>query len=196
MPIQSIATAYEENSPFYKVNKEICIAFDAFITKNGGQTRGKYGASAYSIRGKIPHPCQWEFKIKKSTFTSTGNLLLSGKSQSLFVASRWTAQNIPTDCPSFRIRKKRWLDFFRIQWSRNWSKLYVSDRYVIQTSNPKNLFIHEVVDIIQDLFKEQNIMEITFHQTESAEASGSLQIDLNTEGIKMNYIQALLEKSF
>ena len=69
MPIQSIATAHEENSPFYKANKEICLEFDRFIIKNGGQTRGTYGAAAYFVRGKIPHPYQWEFQIKKSTFT-------------------------------------------------------------------------------------------------------------------------------
>jgi hypothetical protein len=83
------------------------------LSKNG-QTKGKHNAWSYIVSGKTPLNKEWHVTIKKSTFTS-GNLLLSSEYQSLQFEERWIAKNFISDCPTFKIAKSKWSDFFLSQ---------------------------------------------------------------------------------
>ena len=106
MKIKSNATLKEMTSPFYKKNEKFCEEFESFIASKNGKVKGEYNAWSYLIFGKISNPKNWNLMYKKSTFTSSGNLLLSSKSHCLFVKSEWTTKRIGTHNSEFRIRKK------------------------------------------------------------------------------------------
>ena len=107
MIIKPDTSTNEYSSPFFKLNENFCLEFENFIMKKNGEVKGKYNAWSYIIYGKIRTPKTWTLKYKKSTFTSTGNLFLSSKSQSLLVLVEWATKRIENSNSDFKIRKKR-----------------------------------------------------------------------------------------
>jgi hypothetical protein len=188
MPISPNAAPDELDSPFFIKNEEVCRTFDEFIISLDGETRGNYNAFSYNILGEIRHPNEWEFNIKKSSFTS-GNLLLSSKYQSLNIASKWTAKNLPSDCPEFFIRRKRFTDSFITSGSKKSNWLSTSQRYVIKPQEPSHYFIKELEVKIKDLIRSGQVWEVRYE-------NNMLSIDLRTDQIHTGIIKDLIQKTY
>jgi len=107
MIIKPDASSDEYSSPFFKLNEKFCSEFESFIAEKNGKVKGKYNAWSYAIYGKIREPKAWTLKYKKSTFSSSGNLWLSSKSQCLLVLAEWTTKRIENSNSDFQIRKKK-----------------------------------------------------------------------------------------
>ena len=90
MKIKSNASPDELSSPFFKINEEFCSDFESYVKNKNGKVKGNYNAWSYLIFGKISNPTNWNLTYKKSTFTSTGDIFLSSKYQSLLVLSELT----------------------------------------------------------------------------------------------------------
>lgn len=188
MPVKPNAATDELDSPYFKTNEKICQSFDQFIIAQNGETRGTYNAWSYNVLGKVRHPNKWEFRIKKSTFTS-GNLLLSSKYQSLHVASTWTAQNLDSSCPSFKIRKPKFLDGFLISISKNLTWLDSSKNYVLKCTEPNNELISDLKTMLKPLFKDKLIWDLHYEKP-------VLSIELRSESTHTSLIEKLLAKNY
>ena len=165
MPITPDASPDEYRSPFFIKNKAICEIFDQFIINLNGETNGAYNAWSYNAIGKINHVNEWQFRIKKSTYSS-GNLLLSSKFQNLHIASEWIAKQLETTHPDFLIRKRSVLDIFKILTLKNWSKLIHFNHYVIYCEHPNNDLILQLTQVLSDLFKEKQVFSIQYKSPE------------------------------
>jgi hypothetical protein len=188
MPVLPNASPDELNSPFFIANKEICQSFDQFIVANKGETHGNYNAFSYNVLGKVKHPNKWEFNIKKSSFTS-GNLLLSSKYQCLHVASIWTAKNLKSDCPKFKIRPKKLLDFVKIGMFKNWNRLSTYNQYVIKSELPNHKLIINLFKLLGELLDFEKVWEIQYQNSE-------LRIELRSESTHTSIIEKLLKENY
>ena len=188
MPVTPNASTDELDSPFFLANEEICQSFDQFIVSNGGETRGKYNAFSYNVLGKVKHPNKWEFNIKKSTFTS-GSLLLSSKYQSLHVASIWTAQDLESECPNFKIRPKKWFDFAKVGMFNNLNWLSDKKTYVIKCQNPNHSLIVNLSGTLSELLEQKRVWEIQY-------SNSVLKIELRSESTHTSIIEKLLVENY
>lgn len=188
MPVTPNAAPGELDSPFFIANEEICQSFDQFIVSNGGETRGKYNAFSYNVLGKVRHSNKWEFRIKKSTFTS-GNLLLSSEYQNLHIASIWTARSLQSDCPDFLIRRNKFLDGIRISFSKKWNWFTHDKRYVIRCRNRDHNLIKDMKDILKHLFDVDCVWEVHYNNP-------VLIIDLRANSSHTATIEKLLAKNY
>ena len=82
MPLISEASPSEKNSTYYLANESTCKEWEKFILSKDGKIHGVYNAWSLKIKAKILSKRTWNFYVEKSTFSS-GNLLLSSKTQSL-----------------------------------------------------------------------------------------------------------------
>lgn len=159
-----------------------------FITSMGGETVGTYNAWSYRVIGKINHPNQWEFLLKKSTFSS-GNLLLSSEYQNLHIASIWIARNLPSNCSTFLIRKKKVGDGLKIALSRNWNWLSVKKRYLIYSKSPEHTLIEDIQYLLKHLLKLENLWEVRYENP-------ILSIEVRSENSYTSTIEKLLTKNY
>lgn len=175
MGLKSDASSDELTSPYYIQNKMICEEFEQFILRNNGTVKGKFNAWSYVVYGKIPHQNKWEFKIKKSTYTSNGNLLLSSKKQSLQATSIWFAKIFETDCSNFLIEKSKWYK----------QSKKINSYYSIQSKTPNHPLIKSMLKIIAPIFEAKNIWRISYKNNE-------LKIETRSEKLELNIIEQLL----
>ena len=87
MPIIPNASNDELSSPYFRLNKDVCEEFEGFILSQNGQISGKYNAFSYHVNGTLEHP-KSEITIKKSSYTTQGNLFLR-EDNGLLVRSEW-----------------------------------------------------------------------------------------------------------
>lgn len=97
---------------------------------------------------------------KKSTFTSSGNLLLSSKSQTLLVIAEWETEMGGTHNSEFEIRKKTSTDSLKKIINKSLSNLNLSDKYVLEIKNGKPTIISKLTGILGDLFLSGEIYKI------------------------------------
>ncbi|MCB0399257.1 MAG: hypothetical protein KDD26_06450 [Winogradskyella sp.] len=168
--IESNASPSELSSPFYEANKEFSLTFEKFIKENGGIAEGKYNAWSYSVVGKIDIAKEWVLKYKKSTLTS-GNLLLSSKTQNLFVASVWKTHKIKGE--EFIIRKKKFKDSFSKVLNSKFKGLEDYKKYTLISKN-KSKSISDLIAILRPLLISGEAYQITNKEKE-------LVIELRTE---------------
>ena len=152
MKIKSNASPDELSSPFLDLNKQFCFEFEKYVAKKNGKAKGTYNAWSYIANGKISNPKNWNLMYKKSTFTSSGNLLLSSKYQTLLVMAEWETEQKGTHDSEFVIRKKTSADFFKIPFSKSLSKLKFFKKYVIKVEGNKPKIFSEIIKILGDLF--------------------------------------------
>jgi len=174
MKIKPNASLDEINSPFYKSNENFCSDFESFIANKNGKVKGNYNAWSYLIFGKISHPKNWVLMYKKSTFTSTGNLLLSSKKQSLLVLSEWETQRKGTHNSEFIIRKKTWTDVLKKLFNKSLYELDISKKYILETNNEKPKLIFKLTELLKSLFQSGEIYKIE-HKNDK------LKIEMRTE---------------
>lgn len=82
MPLISEASPSEKHSTYYLANEATCKEWEKFILSKDGKVNGVYNAWSLKIKAQIKTKRTWNFYVEKSTFSS-GNLLLSSKTQSL-----------------------------------------------------------------------------------------------------------------
>jgi hypothetical protein len=174
MRIKSNASPDELSSPFFKLNEEFCSDFERFVANKNGKVKGNYNAWSYLIFGKISNPKNWNLTYKKSTFTSTGNLLLSSKYQSLLVLAEWETERKGTHNSEFTIRKKARTDFLRKLVDNSLSELDVSKKYILEIKNEKPKLISKLTEILKSLFQSGEIYKIE-HKNDK------LKIEMRTE---------------
>jgi hypothetical protein len=174
MRIKSNASPDELSSPFFKLNEEFCSDFESFIAKRNGKVKGNYNAWSYLIFGKISNPKNWNLTYKKSTFTSSGNLLLSSKHQSLLVLSEWETERKGTHNSEFTIRKKTRIDFLIKLVNKSLSELDISKKYILEIKNEKPKLISKLTEILNSLFQTGEIYKIE-HKNDK------LKIEMRTE---------------
>ncbi len=168
--IQSNASPDEKRSPYYDFNKSFCLEFEEFIKLNAGISKGKYNAWSYLIHGKITEPNQWVLEYKKSSFSS-GNLLLSTESQSLFTSVLWKTKGLKN--LDFLIRRKKPKDTFLKIFNRSISSFYTFENYVL-VSETNTHKITEIASILKPLFLSKEIYQISNNNNE-------LMIELRTD---------------
>lgn len=185
MPIQENASPNELSSPFFVNNKRICAEFEDFIIKRNGEANGKYNAWSYLVSATIPHPKNWSFTIRKATYSS-GNLLISAKSQNLHVSNKWIAAKFESDCPNFFIRRKTFTDFLQVNVFKNWSRIDQFNKYVIKSAQPEHQLIAKLKITLHELFKSGEVFSIIYQADE-------LIIDLRTEINHTKIMDSLLQ---
>jgi len=176
MGLISDASPEELASPYYIQNKLICEAFEQFILEKNGKVKGKFNAWSFVVYGKIPHHNKGEFKIKKSTYTSTGNLLMSSKKQSLQLESIWFAKLSESDCSDFLIEKSKWYK----------QSKKIDSYYSIQTKTPQHSFIKSLIKILTPIFNTKNIWKITYKNR-------TLKIETRSVKLEFEIIAQLLK---
>lgn len=162
MKIKSNATAEELKSPFYKINQDFCSKFESFIASKNGKVKGTYNAWSYLIYGKISNPKSWDLLYKKSTFSSSGNLFLSSKSQSLLVLAQWSTKIPNSNYSNFKIRKITTSDSIKLLFNNKWSRLSTSSSYVIKSNDPFSKFTDKIVKVLETLFLSNEVFQIEF----------------------------------
>lgn len=160
--ITSNASPSEQSSPFYDTNKKFCLTFEEFIQKNKGICEGKYNAWSYFVVGKINTQKKWVLKYKKSTFTS-GNLLLSSKTQNLFVSSVWKTHGLENE--KFIIRKKKLKDSLFKIFNSTFKELNNFNKYtLISKNNSKS--ISDLITILRPLLISGEVYHISNNNKE------------------------------
>ena len=181
MKIQSNAPSSESSSPFYKINEDFCREFENYIASKNGKVKGKYNAWSYFIQGKIPNPKQWYLKYKKATYSSTGNLLLSSKSQSLLTSAEWSTAWAGSQNSEFSIRRKDDVDLLEKIFKKE-LKNYKS--YLI-SGEEKNVILIENLELaLRPLFDSKEIYSIILK-------NGKLTISLRTEKHHFDFFEKL-----
>ena len=186
MKIKPNASPHEISSQFYKINEEFCSVFESFITDKNGKVKGNYNAWSYLIFGKISNPKNWDLMYKKSTFTSTGNLFLSSKKQSLLTMAEWKTERKGTHNSEFLIRKKTRTDFIKLMLNKSLSTFDNYDKYVIESENNKSQLASKLTKIFEPLFKSGEIYTID-HRNDK------LKIELRTEKHHFDMFNELTE---
>lgn len=186
MKIKSNASQDELSSPFFSMNKKFCSEFESYIANKNGKVKGNYNAWSYLIFGKFSKLKNWDLIYKKSTFTSSGNLLLSSKFQSLFVMAKWIKELNGTHNSEFEIRKKTLADFIRIPLSKSLSKLEFSNKYVIIRKGNETQFLSQLIETLKSLFISGEIYKIDH-------SNKKLEIELRTEKHHFEVLDKLIE---
>ncbi|QNK78340.1 hypothetical protein H7F37_04435 [Winogradskyella sp. PAMC22761] len=174
MRIKSNASPDELSSPFFKSNEEFCSDFESFVANKNGKVKGNYNVWSYLIFGKISNPTNWNLTYKKSTFTSTGNLLLSSKYQSLLVLAEWETERKGTHNSEFIIRRKTRTDFLKKMVKKSLSELDFSKKYMLEIKNEKPKLIFKLTEILKPLFQSGEIYKIE-HKNDK------IKIEMRTE---------------
>ena len=170
----------------FDLNKQFCYEFEKYVAKKNGKVKGNYNAWSFIAYGKISNPKNWNLLYKKSTFTSSGNLLLSSKYQSLFVMAEWETERKGTHNSEFEIRKKTKTDFLKIPLSKSLSKLEFSNKYVINFKGNKPKILSDIIEILSPLFISEEIYKIE-HKNEK------LRIELRSEKHHFEILDKLIK---
>ncbi|WCO03640.1 hypothetical protein [Psychroserpens ponticola] len=186
MKIKSDADPEELTSPFYKANQDFCSEFESFISTKNGKVKGKYNAWSYIIYGKISNPKNWDLLYKKSTFSSTGNLFISSKKQCLLVLAEWSTKIPGNHNSKFKIRKRERLDFIKLLFNKNLSKLELSNDYIIYSNGHSIKLFAEINNVLKSLFLSKEIFAIEFN-------NDKLTVELRTEKHHFDIFNKLIE---
>ena len=186
MPLKPNAAPDEFSSPFFVRNKEFCEKFERVMLDLNGTVNGLFNAYSYNVLAEINRGNKWLFRIKKSTYTTSGNLFISSKDEGLFIAAQWSSNELGSGCPKFVIRRKNWLDFLKVSLFNDLWKLKDYSNYIIKCDEPNNLFISKVNSILSNLYLSNKVFTIRYE-------SPKIFIDLRTDQIHQNEIMELLK---
>lgn len=185
MKIKSHAAQNELTSPFYKANEEFCSDFESYIASKNGMVKGQYNAWSYLIFGKFESSKSWDLMYKKSTFSSSGNLLLSSKSQCLLTMATWSTKLSNTRGLNLLVRRKKTFDFLRRLFNKNLTTLNHTNDYVLKSNKSLSKDIHLILDSLKPLFDTKNIYEIELKRND-------LTIELRSEEHHFDGLEKIL----
>ena len=185
MKIKSNAATGELSSPFYKVNRDFCKAFEEFIAHKNGEVKGTYNAWSYLVEGRISHPKSWRLRYKKATYTSTGNLILSSKEQNLLTLAEWSTPMAGSFNSEFSIYKKESFGFIKKLFNNSNSFNGLKD-YVFNGSHINSTFIEKLYQTLNPLFQSGEVYSVILK-------NDNLSISLRTELHHFETIENLLK---
>ena len=185
MPLVSKHATGEDSSPFYLKNKEKSEEYEAFIEVLGGQTNGNYNAYSYNLLSTVEGKARWKLVFRKATFSSTGNLLLSSKSQTQLELAQWSSENLRLGIAKFTIRKRSWSDAIMMALNSNLKELPGFKHYVIRCKETNHDVISRLTDVLSDLFKQKLVFAIEYN-------SPNILVDLRTGEIHKKEISELV----
>ena len=142
MAIESNAAPDELSSPFYEVNKKLCLQWEKYILAHDGKINGRYNAWSFSLKTKVKTKLTWLIDIKKATY-SNGNLLLSSKYQNLQEILMFRTLIKNSGCEDFHI-----IDSFFKRKSR------------------KHPFFDRITELVNDGKKNRSLYEVKFKNSE------------------------------
>lgn len=185
MKIKSNATPSETFSPFFEKHQTFCHTFERFIASKNGKVKGTYNAWTYLVEGRITTPQSWSLLYKRSVF-SGASIWLSSTYQNLFVKGEWvTTFSDMTHC-SFKIRKRKRIDFLRSIFNKKIMRLPSIDNYVIVSEESNTEFISKLTILLAPLFLSNEVYKITFNEQK-------LVIDLRTESHHFDVFEKLIQ---
>ena len=185
MKIKSNASPDELSSPYYEMNENFCRAFESYIATKNGKVRGSYNAWSYFAQGKIEAKRKWNITYKKSVFTSSGNLFMSSKKQSLLVLAEWKT-NIPgTRSSNFVLRRRRRSDFFRKQIDRSIYVLDYRKQYTLETTIGQPELAFKILKLLTPLLHSGEIYRIEHLEHE-------LNVELRSELHHFDLLDSLI----
>lgn len=188
MKIKSNASPDEVSSPFFDSNKQFCYEIEKYLANKGGKVKGTYNAWSYQVYGKFNSPDIWDIYYKKSTFTNTGNLLLSSKYESLLELVEWETDKFKENISNFRIRKQKFTDIPKLLSNKSFLKLEFDKKYVLQFKKSKPGFLGKLLTNLEELFHSGEIYEINFN-------SGKLKIELRSDKHHFDILEKLINMS-
>ncbi|MBT0607354.1 hypothetical protein [Aequorivita echinoideorum] len=165
MKIKSNASSGELSSPFYQINKDFCSDFEDYIASKNGRVRGNFNAWSYFIEAKIEVPKLWKLTYKRATYSSTGNLLLSSKSQSLLTSALWETKLSPSDCSEFVIQRAKNTNMIKRLFGKQ-EKFKDTVDYVIKGA--EGILTDRLYSILFPLFKTGELYNIYFRDNKLA----------------------------
>ncbi len=174
MKIKPNAAPTEISSPFYKINENFCREFEIYIASKDGKVKGNYNAWSYFIEGKITNPKPWYLKYKKATFSTTGNLLLSSKSQSLLTTAEWSSVWVGSQNSEFEIRRKDSISFINRFFNKDLKDFKWEKEYLISGGENNISLIDTLGHIIKPLFNSRELYSIMLK-------NDTLTVSLRTE---------------
>lgn len=186
MKIQSNATPSEKSSPFYKINEDFCREFEDFIASKSGKVSGRYNAWTYFIQAEILTPKSWHLKYKKATFSSTGNLILASKEQSLLTLVEWATPRAGSDGNEFRIRVKNSVGWAERFFNKKLTVFRYSKDFLIMGEKENPRLIENLYQKLKPLFTTREIFSIVLK-------NNTLTISLRTEKHHFNFFDKLLD---
>ena len=186
MKIKSNASPTELSSPFFTLNEEFCASFESYIASKNGKVKGKYNAFSFLIFGKITNPKPWDIMYKKATYTSTGNLLLSSKYQSLLTLAEWKTERKSSQYSEFKIRKRTFFDALKMSFIKSLTRLDKSNKYVLHSKGNLPKFFSQLIEILKPLCISEEIYKIEH-------ANDMLRIELRSERHHFDVLDRLIE---
>lgn len=174
MKIKSNASLAEISSPFYKINEDFCGEFENYIASKNGKVKGNYNAWSYFVEGKITNPKPWHLKYKKATYSSTGNLLLSSKSQSLLTMAEWSTVWVASQNSEFEIRRKDSISFIKRFINKNLKDFKWAKEYAIIGGENNASHIDTLGNILEPLLNSWELYSIVLK-------NNTLTISLRTD---------------
>lgn len=156
MKIKPNASPDEISSPFFDENKRFCSVFERYIASKNGKVKGNYNAFSYLVYGKISNTKSWDVMYKKSTFTTSGNLLLP-TDQGLLVMAEWATKIKGHSNYQFKIRRRKIFDFIKLLFISSVSKLSFTNNYIFISKVKSPKFISEITDILRPLMISKEI---------------------------------------
>jgi hypothetical protein len=160
MKIKSNAAPAELSSPFYKINEDFCREFEHYIASKNGKVKGKYNSWSYFVQGKITNPKPWYLSYKKATYTSTGNLILSSKKQSLLNLAEWSSPWTGAHNSEFEIRRKDGIGFLNRLFKNDFKNSKISKYYLISGAQNNPILIENLSNTLKPLFDSKEIYSI------------------------------------
>lgn len=188
MAIESNAAAGELDSPYYLANKTICENFEAYMFEMGGVTTGSYNAWSYNVKGRVDAPLRWIFQIKKATYTS-GTLLVNSEYQSLQFWTIWKCKDLVTELPDFYIRKKKFGDGFRRNFSKSVNLFKDAADYMIISKDSNHPLAKQLRQFLQFNITDKSLLKMTYKENE-------LIIQIDSKSILKEEFKALIQEKF
>lgn len=185
MSVKSIASSQELSSPFYQLNKEFCTKVESYVLNKNGEVKGSYNAWSFLVNGSFSTSKEWKIMYKKSNYSSTGNLLLSSKSQSLHFVTLWETDLKAFHHSNFQIGKANAFDRLRIPFLKSLSRLELMKIYTIKSMEDKPPFLSELISALEDLFLFKEIYKVDFF-------NGKLKIELRSEDHHFDVLNRLV----
>ena len=189
MIIKSNASRAELSSPFYKINENFCAQFETYITSKKGMVKGNYNAWSFIVFGKFEDLMSWDLMYKKATYTSSGNLLLSSKSQSLLTMAIWKTKLLENKDANLIIRRKKTFDFIKMFFNRKIKNIGQTHNYIYVSDDRMSKKMNDIIEVLNPLFINKNIYKIQLKNDD-------LIIELRSEEHHFDILEKLLKKAF
>ena len=186
MKIKSNASPDEVSSPFFDSNKQFCYDIEKYLANKSGKVKGTYNAWSYQVYGKFNNPDNWDIYYKKSTFSNSGNLLLSSKYQSLLEFVEWETDKFSENISNFSIRKRKFTDFLKLLFSKSLLKLEFEKKYILHFKKSKPSFLGKLLANLEELFNSGEVYKIIF-------INGKLKIELRSNKHHFEVLENLIE---